>query len=336
MYLKSLPLLGLALATASQLLAQSTPKAPAKPEKKEIVIEEKSSGKNEKMIIVIDGEKVTINGKPAADYKGKKVIIADNMHFDDDEIRLPRKGRLTYASTDGKKRALLGVVTEKDDKGAKVTDLNESSAAAKAGLKTGDVITGINGKTIAAPDDLVAAIAKQKPADEVTVSYLRNGKSKTTKATLGEKSDDMAMNWNWSGDENRVFEFEAPMAMAMPPMKELNLERSFDFSPKGENGFTFRSSTMKPKYGMNIEDNADGDGVKVNEVDPESNAEKAGLKVGDLITEVEGKNIKGTDALREVLAASKDKISLSVKVLRNGKAETLNLRVPKVIKKADL
>ena len=113
-------------------------------------------------------------------------------------------------------------------------------------------------------------------------------------------------------------------------------------APRPGRPFVFNDGDMwmfrndKPRYGMSIEDNADGDGVKITGVDSASNAMKAGIKENDIITEVEGKPIKGTDELRDALGDIEDKSSISVKLLRNGAPQNVTLRVPKVIKKADL
>jgi Trypsin-like serine proteases, typically periplasmic, contain C-terminal PDZ domain len=63
---------------------------------------------------------------------------------------------------------------------------------------------------------------------------------------------------------------------------------------------------------------------------------KAGLQKDDIITAVEEKTIKTVDDLREALAESREKSSISIKLQRNGKAETLTLKVPKKIKTAEL
>ena len=113
-------------------------------------------------------------------------------------------------------------------------------------------------------------------------------------------------------------------------------------APNAPQPFIFNDEDMwmfrndRPKYGMSIEDNAEGDGVKITGVDSASNAMKAGIKENDIITEVEGKPIKGTDELKDALGDVEDKSSISVKVLRNGSTENITLRVPKLIKKADL
>ena len=59
------------------------------------------------------------------------------------------------------------------------------SAAAKAGLKSGDVITKIDGRVIDGPEDLVAAIRSTAPNTQVTLTYLRGGNEHTATVTLG-------------------------------------------------------------------------------------------------------------------------------------------------------
>jgi putative serine protease PepD len=89
----------------------------------------------------------------------------------------------------GKKvsHAALGVsVTEAQGGGALVSNVTANSAAAKAGLLQGDVITSVNGKAINSSDDLVGLIQQASVGEKVTVVFTRNGAQKTVTATLGE------------------------------------------------------------------------------------------------------------------------------------------------------
>jgi putative serine protease PepD len=72
--------------------------------------------------------------------------------------------------------------------GAGIKEVVPNSAAAKAGLQQGDIITEINGKPVNDSDDVVAAIQAGKVGDQVTVTYTRNGARKTATATLAEAS----------------------------------------------------------------------------------------------------------------------------------------------------
>lgn len=313
--------------TATTTAQETKTSVDKKEEKKQIIIQEKSTnGKSEKMVIEINGDKVTINGKPADDYKGKKrIVIDDDISIDGDEVHIPRDGRMYFRGF-GEDRAILGVVTDKDDKGARVKEVKKGTAAEKAGLKEGDIITKFNNDAVKSSEDLVAAVGKTKPNDAANVTYLRGGKESKVKATLGKSDAPRAMAWSMKGDQFK-FKMDPPVAMVAP-----NGPHPFVFND--DDMWVFRSD--RPRYGMSIEDNADGDGVKITAVDSASNAAKAGLKENDIITEVDGKSIKGTDELRDVLGDAEDKNTLTLKVLRNGTAETVTLRVPKVIKKADL
>jgi putative serine protease PepD len=83
----------------------------------------------------------------------------------------------------------LGVsVTEAEGGGALVSTVTPGSAAAKAGLQQGDVITTVNGKAINASDDLVGVIQAGSVGDKVTIVFTRNGAQKTVTATLAEAS----------------------------------------------------------------------------------------------------------------------------------------------------
>jgi putative serine protease PepD len=82
--------------------------------------------------------------------------------------------------------ANLGVqVTDAQSGGAQVSALTSGSPAAKAGLKTGDVITNVGGTAISSSDDLGAAVRSHQPGDRVPVTVVRNGQSTTITVTLG-------------------------------------------------------------------------------------------------------------------------------------------------------
>jgi putative serine protease PepD len=85
--------------------------------------------------------------------------------------------------------ALLGVETQppQSGDGAEITNMTAGSAAATAGLRVGDVITKVGADAITNPDDLASAIAGHQPGDKVTVTFQRDGATKTTPVTLGTR-----------------------------------------------------------------------------------------------------------------------------------------------------
>ncbi|SNT14184.1 putative serine protease PepD [Asanoa hainanensis] len=86
--------------------------------------------------------------------------------------------------------AALGVsVTETEQgTGALISAVSENSAAAKAGLQQGDIVTNFGGEAINTSDELVAAVQSHKVGDQVQLTYTRNGSSNTATVTLTEAS----------------------------------------------------------------------------------------------------------------------------------------------------
>jgi len=91
-------------------------------------------------------------------------------------------------------RAMLGIGIgdggdKQSDEGVTVLSVSPDGPAAKAGLKAGDVIVDLNGKSLKGDKDksrekLLVEMGKLSPGDEATIRYLRDGKSATAKVTV--------------------------------------------------------------------------------------------------------------------------------------------------------
>jgi S1-C subfamily serine protease len=86
-------------------------------------------------------------------------------------------------------RAWLGLSSaeQPDSPGAVVGTVTNGSPADKAGIRGGDVITAIAGKTVRNPSDLSLAVLSKRPGDEVEVELKRDGKSQTVTVKLGNR-----------------------------------------------------------------------------------------------------------------------------------------------------
>jgi putative serine protease PepD len=69
--------------------------------------------------------------------------------------------------------------------GASVQEVSAGGAAAAAGLKAGDIITGINGLPVTGKTDLTAQVRALAGGAKATISYVRDGKSDSVELTLG-------------------------------------------------------------------------------------------------------------------------------------------------------
>jgi len=281
-----------------------------------IIKKDSRNGNQETITVTVNGDKVLINGKPVDQINDKDIRIFKGEPGDfvlsgpgpdvNGLIRFsPHKSPIKSFSN----RALLGVMTEKTEKGARITEVTKESAAEKAGLKKEDIITKVNDTKITGPEDLRETIGKFKPEEKIKITYLRNAKESTATATLSKpKTENLVIN-------GEPFNFSFP-------------DQNFDFS----NSFI----SHKPRLGLQISDIEEGTGVKVTGVDEESPAEKAGLKEEDIIKEINGSSIKDVDDLRSRIKDLKEGDIYKVKYERGGKTNTVDIKIPKKLKTANL
>jgi serine protease Do len=333
----------------------------------EIVIRSKGD-KNKKITVEISGDKVTINGKPIAEFKDDEITInkrnitifdgKNRMMFEPNDIEIffedPIKARLLNEAR--KPSAFLGVTTavineDKNDtkpNGAVIVNVTNGTGADKAGLKVEDIITKVNDTKIESPADLTEAISAKKPKEEITITYKRNGKESTTKATLGERKESIAKTYSFSGPNGQFRSFDMPDF-------QMNQERLGDLQLKLKDlkgnidGGNLNFNNINPndiesitvlkgrqKIGLKVQDVEEGSGVKVLNTDEDSPAEKAGLKKDDVITEINGKAVNNTDEARELLKPEEGKNNYTIKAKRNGTTMSFDVKIPKKLKTANL
>jgi len=301
-------------------------KAPKEKKSEEIIIR-KNGDANKKMTIEIDGSNITVNGKPLSDYHDGDVTVTQRDFRNkrsDNSLFAPRGDMFAQDFDNVKPHALLGVITDKTDDGVKITEVEKESGAEKAGLSNGDIITKLDDKKIASPQDLMDAVRTHKPGDEVKIYYTRDNKKKDTKAKLGE-SKALARTFSFNGSpdmDGNNFNFK------MPPMpKAYNMpNRNFNFFYKND----------RPKLGLKIEDTEKGDGVKVLSVEEGSAADKAGIKKDDIITELNGEKINDVNDASEQLRESGENPDIKIKAMRNNSEMNFEAKIPKKLNSTDL
>lgn len=299
------------------------------PDRSEIIIRPKGD-KEGKVTIEIKNGEFLVNGEPVDKFEDPNVEIELRDEGDGavsiyhspfrgnywDQERFNRDFQRKMADVQMRVKrmqfdanaAFLGVSSKKTESGgATILEVTKSSPAEKAGLKKGDVITKINDQKIESPDNLYETIHQFKPGDKVKVSFKRDGKDQTVTATL-EKS------------ENEPFVYKYNYRVApIPPMAD-----AFVWGPPA------------PRLGIKAQDSEDGKGVNVLEVTPGSSAEKAGLKKGDVITGLDGNTVNSTNELVDGVRDARDKASIKMKVLRNGKSQDLDIKIPRKLRTAEL
>jgi len=159
-------------------------------------------------------------------------------------------------------------------KGAIIADVTEDSPALKAGFKTGDTILKVDGQDIADARDLAKRVARIKPETSVPVTIVRDGKTIEVTVTIG----------------------------TMPESQRMA-------SAGGDSG-----NSSLTGLGIQVAPAEDGAGVKVTGVEPNSIAAEHGLKQGDVILEVAGREVQGPADVRSALkSAGKKRVMMLVR-----------------------
>jgi serine protease Do len=194
----------------------------------------------------------------------------------------------------------------KDTHGAAVTDVSPGGPGEKAGLKTGDVITAINGAKVQDSNELTLAVTQHAPGETVTLDVVRNGQSQKVTVTLGQRPT--GLEWaegkrgqgnNGDSDENDNGGNTSARGISVQPLTP-DLAQQVNVPP-----------TTK--------------GVVVTDVDQGSPAAESGIGQGDVITGVDRKPVTSVQDFTRLINAAQGK---SVLVTVNHGGFTRFLVVP--------
>ncbi|HUU05140.1 MAG TPA: PDZ domain-containing protein [Patescibacteria group bacterium] len=214
-------------------------------------------------------------------------------------------GTLALLAAEKSERGFLGVSVQRLDSaqceklgvshGVQVVGIEKESAAAKAGIQKKDVIQSINGEKIRDPQSLSDIVRELEPGSAAKIGLWRDGKAQEVKAVLGKYK--RAKRFIWHGSK-------LPKTIRSRAYLGVNL---LEFDNDLAAYFSVKT----------------GEGVLISGVAKDSPASKAGLKSGDVIVEMAGKPVKGSEDIHEALAALKKDGSVAITVVRHGKKQTL-------------
>ncbi|MEQ1768864.1 MAG: Do family serine endopeptidase [Devosia sp.] len=165
-------------------------------------------------------------------------------------------------------RDIADSVGLKEAHGAMVAAVTADSPGGKAGLVSGDIITAVDGDPIDNALDLTRTIQGKAPGTTVELTIWRNGAETKTPATLGELAATAA---------------PAEEPQAPPPAEE--------------------PAPVKSSVGLSLVPNAGGQGLLVQEVEPDSVAADKGFAVGDVILQIDNKDVKTAAEFEDALKA---------------------------------
>jgi serine protease Do len=181
----------------------------------------------------------------------------------------------------------------KEERGALVSQVAKGGPADKAGIETGDVIVQFDGKKIADTNDLARTVATTPVGKVVTVKVMRKGDMLDRQVTIGQLAQKGAV---------------------------------ADVSSHRPLGMTLQDLTPEIVRSLGLKSD---EGAVITSVVPGSPAEKAGLRAGDVIVQINREQVKDLENAKEMIEKAKDRESILLLVERGENTLFAAITVPK-------
>lgn len=185
--------------------------------------------------------------------------------------------------------------------GALVTEIMKGSPAEKAGLRRGDIIIEVDDKEIKNVETLRNTIAQSNVGSSIKLKVKRDGKDFTLTAKITEFPQDMAQSTPQESEEN------------------------FSYRENALAGFSVVDMTQEIAKQLGL--SKDEKGVVIVKVEPYTAAEDAGLRKGDIIQEINKKNIRNIYDFNNIVSKVKKGDTLLLFINRSGNKFYITLKV---------
>lgn len=213
-------------------------------------------------------------------------------------------------------------------RGVAIEKVMEGSPAEKAGLQAGDVIVRFNGEEITSVRKLTRLLGETSPDHQAKLTVIRTGGEREFIATLGKRPMPKFEEGGFSMNMPRA-PFPQGDFPTMPPMPRMEQVPRVEGSPEGP--FVWRVGSGR-RIGVGVtpltkqlsEHFGVTGGVLINEVRADSPAAKAGLKAGDIIVEIDGKEVKGEGDLIRAIGEKKEG-DVSLTIMRDRNRQTIRV-----------
>lgn len=218
----------------------------------------------------------------------------------------------------------MGQYGLKEVRGVAIEKVLDDSPAQAAGLQNGDVIVRFNGEEVTSERKLIRLLSEVAPDHEAKIKIVRGGDEREITVTVGNhpgfKFDNGALAKTLEGHLGKM-----PAMPAMPKMPEWkagDTPRAFTFVGSGRYiGASLMTLTKQLGEVFGV---SDGKGMLITEVRENTPAAKAGLKAGDVIVEVDGKEITPENGLFQVLHEKKEG-DITLTVVRDRNRQTFTV-----------
>ncbi len=217
-------------------------------------------------------------------------------------------------------RGWLGIGFNPNEEGLiEIVDVEKESPAELAKLEEGDIVLQIDGKDLSSPEMLVKEIRMRKPGQTVTLRIKRDDKERNVKVKLGEYTEESA----WREMEARfprLFVEPEPRFLAVAPKRGVQ----FAFETRKFIGVLVNplNKELAEHFGAK-----DGKGLLVSQIRKESPAEKAGLKVGDVLITADGTKLELQGDLSKVIQKKEKGDKIKIEFYRDKRMRSVEVEI---------
>jgi membrane-associated protease RseP (regulator of RpoE activity) len=232
-------------------------------------------------------------------------------------VPLPPGEPMTFSFSDG--GGYLGISPENIDRenmgqyglsaprGVGISSVSQNSPAERAGLKKGDVILQFDGEPVTSSRKLLRLLGEAAPEQSVRLTISRNNSEQQLTVTLGQRAE-RVLRAGVAPDINRYFRVNPPNTPQV--WNDAPGAYALGFGNNRRVGVTTTALTTQLANFFGV---SGGHGLLITSISENSPASKAGLKAGDVITEVNGAKIEDSgDFIREVNRKEDGDVTLTI------------------------
>ncbi|MBF0229088.1 MAG: DegQ family serine endoprotease [Desulfamplus sp.] len=185
--------------------------------------------------------------------------------------------------------------------GALVGTVYKDHPADKAGIKAGDMIIKVNDNPVKSSRDLSSSIAGHAVGEKVDITFIRDGQVKTVKVTLTKRNDSEQFEQSLSQSQSENGQFDE-LGMNLSVIND-EIASRFGYDPRAR-------------------------GLVVIDIEPDSKAAVSGIRVGDVLREVNHRPVDNINQYNSILKQTQKGASLQLLFIR-GNASFIAVRLVK-------
>ncbi|MCT2401108.1 Do family serine endopeptidase [Novosphingobium mangrovi (ex Huang et al. 2023)] len=178
------------------------------------------------------------------------------------------------------------------NKGEFIQAVEPDGAAAKAGIKAGDVITKVNGKEVSKDQTLSYLVANTEPGSRIPIELIRGGRKMTLTATVAKRPSEKELAQSFSPDSDQN---DNPFNNPPAQQEQGYIEKALGVSV----------TPMTPQIARQLGASDGSKGVVVVAVDPSSDAGQKGLARGFIVLSANGHDVNSEADLETAIKAAK-------------------------------